>query len=40
MNYPGYTLVRREDCPEQHGVLTVLNHDVSTRCWRAARSTP
>lgn len=29
MNYPGYTLVRREDCPEQHGVLTVLNHDVS-----------
>ena len=29
MNYPGYTLVRREDCPEQHGVLTVLKHDVS-----------
>ena len=29
MNYPSYTLVRREDCPEQHGVLTVLNHDVS-----------
>ena len=29
MNYPGYTLVCREDCPEQHGVLTVLNHDVS-----------
>ena len=29
MNYPGYTLVRRENCPEQHGVLTVLNHDVS-----------
>ncbi len=29
MNYSGYTLVRREDCPEQHGVLTVLNHDVS-----------
>ena len=29
MNYPGYTLVRREDCPEQHGVLTVLTHDVS-----------
>ena len=24
MNYPGYTLVRREDCPEQHGVLTCL----------------
>ena len=23
MNYPGYTLVRREDCPEQHGVLTL-----------------
>ena len=29
MNYPGYTLVRREDCPEQHGTLTVLNHTVS-----------
>ena len=29
MNYPGYTLVRREDCPEQHGTLTVLTHDVS-----------
>ena len=24
MNSPGYTLVRREDCPEQHGVLTVI----------------
>ncbi len=29
MNYPGYTLVRREDCPEQHGILSVLTHDVS-----------
>ena len=29
MNYPGYTLVRREDCPEQHGTLSVLTHDVS-----------
>ena len=27
--YPGYTLVRTEDCPEQHGTLTVLTHDVS-----------
>ena len=27
--YPGYTLVRTEDCPEQHGRLTVLTHDVS-----------
>lgn len=27
--YPGYTLVKREDCPEQHGTLTVLIHDVS-----------
>ena len=27
--YPGYTLVRTEDCPEQHGSLTVLTHDVS-----------
>lgn len=27
--YPGYTLVKREDCPEQHGALTVLTHDVS-----------
>ena len=26
---PGYTLVRTEDCPEQHGTLTVLTHDVS-----------
>lgn len=26
---PGYTLVKREDCPEQHGTLTVLTHDVS-----------
>ena len=25
---PGYTLVRTEDCPEQHGTLTVLTHDV------------
>ena len=29
MNYPGYTRVRREDCPEQHGTLSVLTHDVS-----------
>ena len=29
MNYPGYTLVRQEDCPEQHGTLTVLTHDIS-----------
>ena len=21
--YPGYTLVKHEDCPEQHGTLTV-----------------
>ena len=27
--YPGYTLVKTEECPEQHGVLTVLTHDVS-----------
>ena len=27
--YPGYTVLRTEDCPEQHGVLTVLTHDVS-----------
>lgn len=27
--FPGYTLLRQEDCPEQHGVLTVLTHDVS-----------
>ena len=27
--YPGYTLVKREDCPEQHGTLTVLTHDIS-----------
>ena len=27
--YPGYTLVKREDCPEQYGTLTVLTHDVS-----------
>lgn len=27
--YPGYTLVKREDCPEQHGTLTMLTHDVS-----------
>ena len=27
--YPGYTLVKREECPEQHGTLTVLTHDVS-----------
>ena len=28
-NYPGYTLVKTEDCPEQHGTLTVLTHEVS-----------
>ena len=27
--YPGYTLVKQEGCPEQHGTLTVLTHDVS-----------
>ena len=27
--YPGYTVVKSEDCPEQHGVLTVLRHEVS-----------
>ncbi len=27
--YPGYTVLRTEDCPEQHGMLTVLTHDVS-----------
>ncbi len=27
--YPGYTVVRCEHCPEQHGTLTVLTHDVS-----------
>ncbi|MGN0708393.1 MAG: insulinase family protein [Faecalibacterium sp.] len=26
---PGYTLVHTEACPEQHGTLTVLSHDVS-----------
>ena len=26
---PGYTLVRTEDCPEQHGTLTLLTHDLS-----------
>ena len=27
--FPGYTVLRTEDCPEQHGTLTVLTHDVS-----------
>ena len=27
--FPGYTTLRTEDCPEQHGTLTVLTHDVS-----------
>ena len=27
--YPGYTVVKTEDCPEQHGVLTVLRHEGS-----------
>ncbi len=25
----GYTVLRTEDCPEQHGTLTLLTHDVS-----------
>ena len=29
MNYPGYTVVRQEPCPEQHGTLTILAHDLS-----------
>ena len=29
MNYPGYTVVRQEPCPEQHGTLTILTHDLS-----------
>ena len=29
--YPGYTVVRSEDCPEQHGTLTVLTHDVDRK---------
>ena len=28
-HYPGYTVLRTEDCPEQHGNLTLLTHDVS-----------
>ena len=28
-HYPGYTVLRTEDCPEQHGTLTLLTHDVS-----------
>ena len=27
--FPGYTTLRTELCPEQHGTLTVLTHDVS-----------
>ena len=27
--FPGYTTLRIEPCPEQHGTLTVLTHDVS-----------
>ncbi|MGN0662571.1 MAG: insulinase family protein, partial [Faecalibacterium sp.] len=27
--YPGYTLLHTEACPEQHGTVTVLTHDVS-----------
>ena len=27
--FPGYTTLRTEPCPEQHGILTVLTHDVS-----------
>ena len=28
-HYPGYTVLRTEPCPEQHGTLTLLTHDVS-----------
>ena len=28
-HYPGYTVLRTEDCPKQHGTLTLLTHDVS-----------
>ena len=28
-HYPGYTVLRTEDCPEQHDTLTLLTHDVS-----------
>ena len=28
-HYPGYTVLRTEECPEQHGTLTLLTHDVS-----------
>ena len=28
-HYPGYTVLRTEDCPEQHGTLTLLTHDAS-----------
>ena len=28
-HYPGYTVLRTEDCPEQHGTLTLLTHDIS-----------
>ena len=33
--YPGYTLVKREECPEQHGTLTVLTMTSAGRlsCW-------
>ena len=27
--FPGYTTLRTEPCPEQHGTLTVLTHDMS-----------
>ena len=37
--FPGYTLVRTEDCPEQHGTLTVLTHDVSGATMTPACST-
>ena len=28
-HYPGYTVLHTEECPEQHGTLTLLTHDVS-----------
>ena len=28
-NYPGYTVVRREESPLFHGTATTLTHDVS-----------
>ena len=28
-HYPGYTVLRTEDCPAQHGTLTLLTHAAS-----------